>query len=280
MNKKSLIGKFGAVALSATMLAGGILPSVGHAEEKYNNLQPYVFSEVVDKYFPNISEDQKNINKVLHTVKSEEKKYLSEEEIRGVDPDTVYNIYVELKEILESNVYTEDELNQLVASKIKQNVTKSAVNRATYPGIGDLTSAEADLAKKYPAEFVKYAACALEALKEAEKYYSSSQLLKGNGDAFRHAYWNAILVPSLGAMNGPAHGEARAVAWTNAHEQNSSGIDKEMDLHNNWIGRMLAYENYFSYSNAQYSSKLRQMVAQGALARIVNGQLVATNGTM
>lgn len=33
------------------------------------------------------------------------------------------------------------------------------------------------------------------------------QLTKGNGDAFRHAYWNAILVPNMGGSSGAVYGE-------------------------------------------------------------------------
>ena len=41
----------------------------------------------------------------------------------------------------------------------------------------------------------------------------------------------------MGGSSGAVYGEERAKAWTDAHEQYSVGIDKEMDLHNNWFGR-------------------------------------------
>ena len=69
-----------------------------------------------------------------------------------------------------------------------------------------------------------------------------SRLTKGNGDAFRHAYWNAILVPNMGGSSGAVYGEERAKAWTDAHEQYSVGIDKEMDLHNNWFWKICSNE--------------------------------------
>ncbi|MBJ8073683.1 DUF6973 domain-containing protein, partial [Bacillus cereus] len=145
------------------------------------------------------------------------------------------------------------------------------------PGFGKLTDAEVNLAKNNPFEFTIYGACAVSAKTAASNYYSEASLNQGNGDAFRHSFWNASLVKRLGGTKGRDFGEARAQVWTNAHEQYASGIDKEMDLHNNWIGRMLAYDNY-SWSLEQYSNHLKNKVANGGMARMVNGQLVRTNG--
>ncbi|PGB02617.1 hypothetical protein COL96_31540, partial [Bacillus toyonensis] len=58
---------------------------------------------------------------------------------------------------------SEDELNRIVAEKIKNNQSVSL--RSTYsfqiPGFGTLTDAEVDLAKKNPFEFVTYGACSV-----------------------------------------------------------------------------------------------------------------------
>lgn len=119
----------------------------------------------------------------------------------------------------------------------------------------------------------------------AEELYSSDQLYLGNGDAFRHAYWNASLVKAMGSLFGPSylegkalHGVERATAWTTAHEQNSSGIDKQMDLHNNNVGRYHAYITYPATYETLKSDILR-MVGEGQMVRIVNGKLTATNST-
>ncbi|MBU8568872.1 hypothetical protein KM914_21135 [Virgibacillus pantothenticus] len=68
----------------------------------------------------------------------------------------------------------------------------------------------------------------------------------------------------------------RAKVWTNAHEAESSGIDKEMDLINNEIGRYHAYENFSDYKT-KISKDLRQKVANGVMVRIVKGKLTATS---
>ncbi|MBC6976153.1 hypothetical protein H9I32_28445 [Bacillus sp. Xin] len=84
-----------------------------------------------------------------------------------------------------------------------------------------------------------------------------------------------MLVKRLGGTKGRDHGDTRTKIWTDAHEQNSLGVDKEMDLQNNHFGRATAYDNY-SWSNDQYSNYLRESVSKGDLVRIVNEQLVAT----
>ncbi|WP_179874573.1 hypothetical protein [Bacillus wiedmannii] len=50
-----------------------------------------------------------------------------------------------------------------------------------------------------------------------------------------------------------------------------------MDLHNHWFGRSVAMNNYY-WTTSKYSSYMRERVSKGSLARIVNNQLVATNG--
>ncbi|WP_022750269.1 DUF6973 domain-containing protein [Lachnobacterium bovis] len=47
-------------------------------------------------------------------------------------------------------------------------------------------------------------------------------------EVFRHCLWNALMKQSIGS--------SAAEQWATAHEYNSSGIDKTMDLHNNRDG--------------------------------------------
>ncbi|MGF7534320.1 hypothetical protein AAGG74_11535 [Bacillus mexicanus] len=207
--------------------------------------------------------------------------YLTEQEIKNSDFNMLSKVYEELKKKTANKNYTEEELNKITANEIQKAIRNKSNSFSTMgysiPGFGELTDAEIRLAQSNPMEFVKYGNAAQEAKTEAQKYYGKSQLYQGNGDAFRHAYWNARLVQSFGG--GPSHGYNRAKVWANAHESKSSGIDKEMDLINNETGRFLAMENYYTYSSVKYSSVLRSMVKQGSLVRIVNKKLVATNGT-
>lgn len=208
------------------------------------------------------------------------KQYLTEEEVKKVDLSQLKEISEELDNAIKSGTYQENELNQIAAEKIKSIQTSEfSIMGYDVPGFGTFTDAEVNLATWHPIEFAKYGECVLNAYNEATRYYSEGQLKHGNGDAFRHAYWNAILVPSFGESN-PNHGLERAEVWTTAHESESKeNNDKLMDLYNNEVGRYHAYSNYFTHSRADYSRDIRNMVSQGALARIDKaGNLVATNG--
>ncbi|HGE5802748.1 MULTISPECIES: DUF6973 domain-containing protein [Bacillus] len=261
--------KAGIITLTSAMLFGGLLPTISHAEESnIAKLQTFSLS--------NMPEKAKNID--LNELKETGEEYLSEEEVRSIDPYQLNLIFKELKDEIKNGKYTHAELNQIASDKIKNSTAKSpSLYGYDIPGMPDLTEAEISLAKRHPIEFVTYGGCSIDALNEAKKYYGGDQLTKGNGDAFRHAYWNAILVPNMGGSSGAVYGEERAKAWTDAHEQYSVGIDKEMDLHNNWFGRSVAMNNYY-WTTSKYSSYMRERVSKGSLARIVNNQLVATNG--
>ncbi|MDQ0042816.1 DUF6973 domain-containing protein [Variovorax boronicumulans] len=67
----------------------------------------------------------------------------------------------------------------------------------------------------------------------SEDHYQSTSLHNGNGDAFRHMYWNFLMTRSIG--------EAAAVNWANAHESSPENppLEKAMDLFNNQFGRKL-----------------------------------------
>ncbi len=68
------------------------------------------------------------------------------------------------------------------------------------------------------------------ALAEAGRRFRGAGQHNGQGDAFRHCYWSALLARDLGADN--------ARAFTTAHEAYSANPPREraMDLHNNAAG--------------------------------------------
>ncbi|KAF1811945.1 hypothetical protein P152DRAFT_417793 [Eremomyces bilateralis CBS 781.70] len=66
---------------------------------------------------------------------------------------------------------------------------------------------------------------------EAGRLYPANTLHNGKGDAFRHCYWNALMVIEIG------EGKAKSIA--NNHEKGGKGREKEMDLKNNARGRTI-----------------------------------------
>jgi hypothetical protein len=79
--------------------------------------------------------------------------------------------------------------------------------------------------------------CANKALREAAKRFPKPTLHNGRGDAFRHAYWSALMTREIGFLN--------TKAITDSHEE-GPGIDpaeREMDLHNNLQGMVIGIRN-------------------------------------
>lgn len=76
-----------------------------------------------------------------------------------------------------------------------------------------------------------------EALHQSESAFGGEGGTDGHADAFRHAYWNAMLTQRFG--------EEWAQEYATAHERNpdSHPTPVAMDLHNNEVGRRIALEN-------------------------------------
>ena len=95
------------------------------------------------------------------------------------------------------------------------------------------------LAKSRWWQVASYYSASKSALSRSQQLFSS--LHNNKGDAFRHAYWNAILSRMIGRSS--------AKLWTDAHENGAAGQpvrQKRMDLHNNWVGRDVAARNTYA----------------------------------
>ena len=75
-------------------------------------------------------------------------------------------------------------------------------------------------------------------------------------NAYRHAMWNAVMTDKMG--------EAKAKKFADAHEQiPDNPIDhKEMDLHNNELGRRIAIE-YAGQGYDVFSKKIQEAINNG-----------------
>lgn len=135
------------------------------------------------------------------------------------------------------------------------------------PGYGNLNSAERELALKHPIQAVTVYNCANKATDATIAYYGTNGW-QDNSDAFRHCCWNALMKSAMSASD--------ANAWATAHEADSSGIDKDMDLFNNAVGRSI---NVSGKSDSEIYEAVKGKVKGGSCRRIVNNKLVATDGT-
>lgn len=109
----------------------------------------------------------------------------------------------------------------------------------------------------------------------AEARFVSSSLYQGNGDAFRHCLWNALMTKDLGA--------SYAKQWGDAHEYGQSGIDTEMDLCNNSMGRRIVNSIDGAMNSPYWQPRLEAEIINnidnGNLKIIVNNRLVWSNSS-
>lgn len=174
----------------------------------------------------------------------------------------IYNIYeTNLSKGIE---LTDNEILTLLVKKI--NDKENQPSTYDYNILGkNATKEELLLVVKYPTQSVKIFNNSSTASNTASSLYKAETLYLGNGDAFRHAYWNALNLKSVGADI--------AKAFANAHESETpEGNDKTMDLRNNTVGRNIG-RIYSNSSNATIKNKVIEAVNQGRLYRLYNNNI-------
>ncbi len=134
-----------------------------------------------------------------------------------------------------------------------------------------LTKEEKKLCILHPFKAIKVNNARKTAESKAKELYDGDSLWQYNGDAFRHAYWNALMTKSIG--------KKYAEKFATAHESTSpDGLDKTMDLTNNRIGRDYG-ENNKKKSEAELAIIIRDAVSAGKMVQFnaTKDALVATN---
>ena len=174
----------------------------------------------------------------------------------------IYNIYE--TNLAKGIELTDNEILTLLVKKI--NDKENQPSTYAYNIFGkNATKEELLLVAKYPTQSVKVFNNSSTASSTASSLYKAETLYLGNGDAFRHAYWNALNVKSVGADI--------AKAFANAHESETpEGNDKTMDLRNNTVGRNIG-RIYSNSSNATIKNKVIEAVNQGRLYRLYNNNI-------
>lgn len=174
----------------------------------------------------------------------------------------IYNIYE--TNLAKGIQLTDNEILTLLVKKI--NDKENQPSTYAYNILGkNATKEELLLVVKYPTQSVKIFNNSSTASNTASSLYKAETLYLGNGDAFRHAYWNALNVKSVGADI--------AKAFANAHESETpEGNDKTMDLRNNTVGRNIG-RIYSNSSNATIKNKVIEAVNQGRLYRLYNNNI-------
>ena len=216
-----------------------------------------------------------NNKKLLGEYETIEKKYNFEDEV------TTFSDLAVLSEVWKDFVKenpnsTEAEQEAFLIQYVEENGVRPIFNQSaitTYgvgdyiPGFSSLNDAERKLALQHPVQAVTVYDCSTKATNATVSYYGINGW-QDNSDAFRHCTWNALMKKAMGT--------AAANTWATAHEAESSGIDKEMDLFNNSVGRSIAVSGK---SDSEIYEAVKGKVSNGSCRRIVDGNLVATDNT-
>lgn len=187
------------------------------------------------------------------------------------------NIYLEVKNDETFKELNLEQKNNYVKNKILKNyllsknrpnnnlITPRSLRSHLPKEYKKLNNEEKKLVVRYPGEAILYYGASKVAEKETIRRFKAN---RGDdaSDAFRHTYWNALLVNLLvisqieGNYSDPdfKYAVTAAKRWTTAHEANSFGLAKQMDLYNNALGRSIGYDlaptREYKLSNAVYNA--------------------------
>lgn len=111
------------------------------------------------------------------------------------------------------------------------------------------------------------------AITTAQRYYSGTSLADGKGDAFRHAYWNVLMV------------RGTSITWAKnfaaAHEVGEPGNLNtpafQMDVYNNAQGQYIGQTAPKTRTNSQLEADVNSYVKNGKLMIIKSGKVVRSN---
>lgn len=180
-------------------------------------------------------DDQQEFEKHIQIVTQEAKELNRDFDIfeKLTDEDYVKMLPKIQKLESENPNLSEEELNELAYNLFLEEYENGNNNLITpfYISIGGANSQEVALCVRHPIRCTKARSDATTANNQTSAYYSSG-FLNGNADAFRHAYWNNLMVKSIG--------DIPAAEFANAHEygaKNQPIMQRDMDLHNNQLGR-------------------------------------------
>lgn len=190
-----------------------------------------------------------------------------EQEYRSQNPNVTYD---EMVTYLESKVSEIEENDDVIIPAGSENIS-SVYNT--------LTIAERELLEEDPfGALIVYGASEWSKAKTRD-YYEKDNRDDDNSNAFKHAYWNALMVRWLGME--------RAEAFATAHEYGQNGLSSHMDLLNNEKGRSDGLD--YTLNDIDLAFKIMERVSEGYYWQYINrvyqdnvlvaGDLVPTDET-
>ncbi len=234
-----------------------------------------------------ISTNQRLVNAMAETcvdnIVIDNWKYLSniEKKYREDNPNITPTQMVSFLDDKILELYQAEEDNIMLLSN------DSTVGDSSYNIFGEtVTSAEIALVVAYPAQSL-IAFNASEDARECVPNFYEGGFGLNNADAFRHAYWNALMdrriskdvLINTGTPEFPVYTTIQidfAKEFADAHEYGKTGIDPEMDLRNNALGRSDS-QIYAELDENELALKIVERISLGHYWRIINEELDENN---
>lgn len=153
-----------------------------------------------------------------------------------------------------------------VVCPYSSSCTTGGSDQETYLYFGQATGEEILLCANHPFKCTTANSLGKQASEKTQSLYNNYVLWQGNGDAFRHAYWSALMAMHIDRDFAYDAGLAHE-GLKRDYNFELQGDDTKMDISNNFSGRVLG-DNNKSKSDDQIANMIKNEVTNGNLKRI------------
>ncbi len=160
----------------------------------------------------------------------------------------------------------EEAIKSNVACPYGSSCTTGGGDQETYLYFSKATGEEIWLCAQHPFKCNTANKLAQQASEKTKSIYDQYVQWQGNGDAFRHAYWSALMTKHIDRDFAYDAGLAHE-GLKRGYNFDSQGDDNKMDISNNYSGRILG-DNNKSKSDDQIANIIKNEVIKGNLKRI------------
>lgn len=190
----------------------------------------------------------------------------------NISKEEYANIMEEIKLLLDNKEnykkMKEDEVlvKNNIACPYSSSCTNGGGEQETYLYFNKVTGEEIWLCVNHPFKCNTASKLATQASEKTSSLYNRYVLWQGNGDAFRHAYWSALMTKHIDRDFAYDAGLAHE-GLKRGYNFSSQSEDSKMDISNNYSGRILGDENKTKSDN-QIANIIKNETTKGNLKRI------------
>lgn len=245
------------VGLSTSIISSIVISPV-NAQTAHNNMQTEIINTNTENLFEYLGD------KVDSAMADYNAENISDEEYASIMEDI--KIFLSDEDNYKKMKEDEEAVKSSVPCPYSSSCTTGGSDQETYLYFGKVTGEEILLCASHPFKCNTANNLADQASKKTQSLYNNYVLWQGNGDAFRHAYWSALMTKHIDRDFAYDAGLAHE-GLKRGYNFDSQGDDAKMDISNNYSGRILGDANK-SKSDDQIANIIKNEVTNGNLKRI------------